>query len=198
MLHIFLVPSTVCLAILIPYGIRSAVDFCGARRGPPGSARIMVGILLPVTAMVLPHFLRVHAYAHPIGPLRWRMKESCPPRLESLVPSLQGFTEARTYGEEVLSMVPEGAMIIGYRDEIMPLYYFRYVENMRTDIVLDSFYPEHLSLLQSWQDTHEVSQRPFVFLDRIPQVWNHVVELDSLQLANGRLLYVHRGRLSFE
>jgi hypothetical protein len=118
--------------------------------------------------------------------------------MDSLFPSLSGYTEAREYGDEVLSLVPEGALVVGYWNEIMTLYYLRYVEGVRTDIELEPFYAEHVSRLRTWQATHDVGLRPFVFLSPVPQVWSYVVELDSLTIKDGRKLYLHRGNLDFE
>jgi len=102
------------------------------------------------------------------------------------------------YGEEVLSLVPEGALVVGKWNEIMPIYYLHYVEEMRADIELEKFYAEHLIRLQRWQETHDANRRPFVFLSPVPLVWDHVVELDSLAIEDGRILYVHRGNLDFD
>ena len=80
----------------------------------------------------------------------------------------------------------------------MVLRYLRYVEDQRTDIELDSFYPAHLLRLREWQEKYRVSERPFVFLGRLPAVWNHVTHLDSLQVDEKRWIYIQREPLRFD
>jgi len=98
----------------------------------------------------------------------------------------------RRYGERVFSAVPQNSLIIGPWDRIMPLYYLRYVEGMRPDIQLEPFWLAHMIRLRRWQDAHNLTAAPFVFLYRYPQVLSDVTELDSIQVGIGQFIYVRR------
>lgn len=74
----------------------------------------------------------------------------------------------------------------------MVLFYLRYVEGKRPDIELDPYCHEHFVLLQRWQEEHDISTHPIVFLGRLPGLTERIMGLDSINVYDDHTLYICR------
>jgi hypothetical protein len=113
-----------------------------------------------------------------------------------LLPSFAGDWSARRYGETVLRLIPPGALVIGRWYEITVLDYLLYAERMRPDLTLEPYDGAHRVRLERWQDHHDLAQRPFVLLTRLPGLAAAFADADSIFVAPGRTLYVKRTRMT--
>ncbi len=192
-LMVYLMACTAVLGVVIARGVPAVVDGLRRRVRLPGWLQIAVGSAALAAALLLPHALRVAAHAAPIGPLHWQVREEGPPRVESLVPQLRDYREPREYGTRAMTALPRNALVVTAWDEGMVLYYLRYVEGLRPDLALDSWYPEHRVRLLRWQAIYRADERPIVLTRPPLTMLSAPVPADSLAVTPGAWLYILRG-----
>ncbi|MCK4237111.1 MAG: DUF2723 domain-containing protein [Candidatus Krumholzibacteria bacterium] len=192
MLQIFLLPATIGIAVAISFGIWFLIEnFLGRKSRFRFAKSVMILVLICVT-IVAPHLIRVRLDRSYSFPQSLKMQVEGEPKIESAVPALRDFWEPRTYGERVLDLLPENSFVTGKWKEIMVLYYLHYVEGKRPDIKLDPYYREHFIRFEQWQETHDITTHPFVFLSRLPGLTDELSGLDSLSVDDDRSLYICR------
>ena len=72
------------------------------------------------------------------------------------------------------------------------LYYLHYVEEQRPDIELEAYFDAHFVRLLRWQEEHDVSTHPFVFLGRMDGLTDNLEGLDSVRVDESRHIYIYR------
>ena len=197
MIHIFLLPATIVCVVFVAAGIESVYGvFANAARAH--GLQLLAPAVLALAAVALPpHLLRVYANTHPIGPYHLRVEEEDPTFKPSVLPSMRGFVAGREYGEQALAAIPRDALVLGAWPEFSNLNYFRVVERRRPDLTLQRMSRESLrERMVLWQERHDVASHPFVFLSPPPTYPPAGAAIDSLELANGRWLWMRRVPIS--
>lgn len=194
MIQIFLLPATLVCVMFVAAGIESL--YAGfARAARAHGLQLLAPALLALAAVALPpHLLRVYATTHPIGPYHLRVEEEDPTFKPAVLPSMRGFVAGRVYGEQALAAIPHDAAVFCRWPEFANLTYFKVVERRRPDLTLQLTMgrasPRERMVL--WQERHPVASHPFVFLSPPPPDEPAVAAPDSLQLENGKWIWVRR------
>jgi hypothetical protein len=192
MLHIIIMPLTLCTAVVISFGVWYFMERCIGREGIPRTLKAVIISLLLIGLVVLPHLVRLQLDRSTTFPQQLKMQVEADLEVDSLIPSFRNYWEPRIYGERVLELVPENSLVIGRWNEIMVLYYLKYVECRRPDIELEPYYDAHFIRLERWQNEHDVATHPFVFLGTIGKLTDDLAGLDSVRVDHERSLYVYR------
>jgi len=189
MLPVFLMPCTLVLGLTAAFGAECIGRHQGRRIASSGWAGKATTVAALALTLVTPHLLRVHANRHPIGRW-WRVSPKDGPRVLTVVPQLRHYKAAREYGERVLELAPPNALVIGFWNELMTLFYLHYVEKRRPDLTLE---PAALIRLWGWQQVHDVSARPFVLLSRRDSIEPYFLPgADSVRVDDAHHLYIRR------
>lgn len=194
---IFLLPAVFGATVFVAAGIEPLyAGFAAAARAQGLGLFAPAALALAVVALP-PHFLRVYANAHPIGPMGLRVEEEDPTFKPTAVPSLSGFVAGRLYGEQALAAIPPDAIVFGAWPEFANLTYFKVVERRRPDLTLQPMDSKSLrERMVLWQERHAVESRPFVFLSPPPPYPPAGAAIDSLELPSGRRIWVRRAQIT--
>lgn len=194
MIHIFLLPATLLCVVFVAAGIESLyAGFAGAARAH--GLQLLAPAVLALAAVALPpHLLRVYANAHPIGPYHLHVEEEDPTFTSPVLPSMRGFVAGREYGDQAMAAIPRDALVLGRWPEFANLNYFKNVEHRRPDLTIQPIIRSETlrERMVLWQERHPVASHPFVFLSPPPPDEPSLAAPDSLQLANGRWIWVRR------
>ncbi len=157
-----------------------------------GGSRIVLVPLLAAALMVPTHELRRRAYSHPIGAERWMVHDEGSNRpLRLMYRRLKQPWAVRDFGLAVMRAVPDSALLVANWPDMGVVLYHTYGLRQRPDLSLMQLSrPQVLVRARAWQETHDLSARPIVFLSLPPDVRAHVVAADSLELGGGRRAYV--------
>ncbi|MFH1011880.1 MAG: DUF2723 domain-containing protein [bacterium] len=192
MVPIFLMAFTFVVGIVLAHGTATLVNALRIRFPASRLPKVGLGAIVLVVGLLTPHILRVALYDSAPGPLHWRVVEEGAPRIYSVIPQLRHYWEPRAYGNRVMAILPENALVAGRWDEIMVLFYLHYVEGIRPDLTLDAFYRAHLLRLVRWQTTYGLKERPIVLLNRPPSLLPYPVRTDSMAVTPGKWVYIIR------
>ncbi len=182
----FLVPLTLVLAIVCAFGAEAL-----ASRVWRGRGALLGTVGIALMAAALPHLIRIRADQRPIGPRGWHFLVEGGPAVRGW-PNFHDQREPRETGERALAMMPQGAFVIGRWRELMTLYYLRDVEGRRRDLTFDPVYHGHEPRYARWQQTHDLRERPFVLLGRMPGLEPYLGARDSMRVNENLTLYVLR------
>jgi transmembrane protein TMEM260 (protein O-mannosyltransferase) len=182
----FLMPLTLALAIVSAFGVESL-----ASRWARGRGVMVVSLAIALVAALLPHAIRARAAEQPLGPRAWHFLVEGGPSVPAW-PSFRDERGPRETGERALAAIPQGAYVIGRWRELMTLYYLRDVERRRRDLTFDPVYRGHELRYAAWQETHDLRERPFVLLGRIPGFEPYLGAMDSVAVNERLTLYVIR------
>jgi hypothetical protein len=182
----FLVPLTLTLAIVSAFGAGALGE-----RLTRGRATAAAALVIALVAAALPHLIRMRADQQPIGPKGWHFLVEGGPAVRGW-PNFTHQREPRETGERALAAMPESAFVIGRWRELMTLYYLRDVEGKRRDLTFDPVYHGHEPRYARWQQTHDLHQRPFVLLGRMPGLEPYLGARDSMRLTENLTLSVLR------
>ncbi|HUV36092.1 MAG TPA: DUF2723 domain-containing protein [Patescibacteria group bacterium] len=192
MLQIFLIPSTIGIAVTVSFGIWFILERI------PGDSRQLrwiwhaMLIVLVLCIVLVPHALRVRLQDSPSFPDDMKMHVEGEPEIRTFIPRLNDFWEPRRYGERVLDLVPENAFVAGKWKEITVLYYLHYVEGARPDITLDEYVPGHYIRLNRWQEKHGLATHPIVFLRHPSVLQAEITNVDTLRVNDEQSLFICR------
>jgi hypothetical protein len=192
MLQIFLIPSTIGIAVTVSFGIRHLIERIAWGAGRMHRIRYAVLVALVVVIVLTPHALRVRLQDSPSFPHDMKMHVEGEPDIRTFIPTLHDFWEPRLYGERVLELVPENAFVLGKWKEIMVLYYLRCVEGARQDIALDEYVPAHYIRLNRWQERHDLSMHPIVFLRHPSELAAAIADVETLRVNNEPFMFIRR------
>jgi hypothetical protein len=198
MLQIFIIPSTIGVAMTVSFGIWYLVERLAgdpAVSDGPGGRRLTCRayvLLAAVTCSIifLPHSLRIFLEDSRTFPGDFKMQVEGEPEIDTFVPRLDDFREPRQYGERVLRQIPEGSLVVGKWKEIMTLYYLHYIEGERPDISLEPYDVAHYIRLNRWQDKHDIVSRPIVFLRHPSELQVDVTEVDTFVVNGDEAIYI--------
>jgi hypothetical protein len=191
MIHLFLLPALLVLALLVAAGVESVAVWLHALGGRPAAA---AGALALLVAMVVPGpWIRETAEAHPITRWRFQVEEEDASLHAGWIPNLSGFHEAERYGQIASRMIPRDALFVADWGELNVLRYLQAVEGVRRDLTLQQTTPTTLpARLAVWQRDHDLGRRPFVFTRLVPELGRIYAIDESLTVMPGRKLYVQR------
>lgn len=192
MLQIFLIPSTIGIAVTISFGIRYLFERITRDAGRMHWIWYAVLVVLVCSIVLTPHALRVRLQDSPSFPDDMKMHVEGEPDIKSFIPTLHDFWEPRLYGERVLDLVPENAFVLGKWKEITVLYYLHYVEGARPDIALDEYVPAHYIRLNRWQERHDLSTHPIVFLRHPSELKAAITDVDTVRMNEEQYIYISR------
>jgi hypothetical protein len=190
LVHIFLLPATVTCAAFVAADLETMIGEKARLSG------VRAGLLaaLALAALALPpHFVRMQAYHHGLGPHHLQVEEEDPSFKPAALPSMRGFMSPREYGTRALAAIPRGALVLADWPEYTNLQYFRVVEGRRLELTLQPMSRETLrERLRLWQRGHDPARHPFVFSTRPPAALVAGATLDSIAIGNDRWLWVRR------
>lgn len=189
---LFLLFPIALLAIAGALGIDGLVGLVAK-----GGARAWLVPLLAAALMVPTHELRRRAYSHPIGQERWMVHDEGSNRpLRLMYRRLKHPWAVRDFGRAVVRAVPDSALLVANWPDMGVVLYHTYGLGERRDLTLMQLSrPQVFVRARVWQQAHDLARRPIAFLTLPPDVRAHVTAVDSLELGDGRRLYVARAPL---
>lgn len=214
MLQIFIIPSTIGIAVITAFGITFLIERIARVSGSAGPAPAGTAdrtfqpspaadtvrrlrpagyaalALLVIVMAATPHLLRVRLRGSDTFPHDLKMHVEGEPEINTLIPRLNDFWEPRRYGERVLEIIPVNAFVIGKWKEIMVLYYLHYIEGARPDITLESYYREHYTRLNRWLERHDLANHPIVFLRHPSELAVNITGVDTLVVHEGQSIFI--------
>ncbi len=209
MLQIFIIPSTIGVAVIVSFGVWFLLERLGAvdhdshpvagagAGGWPKQWKVYALLVLIVFSMVaVPHAMRVRLQDSRTFPHALKMQVEGEPEIKTFIPRLSDFWEPRQYGERVLDILPENSFVVGKWKEIMVLYYLHYIEGARLDITLEPYNAAHYIRLNRWQEQYDLSTHPIVFLLHPSKLLYpskltlNISGVDTLVVSGGQNIYI--------
>ncbi len=188
MMHLFLLPAMITLALAIGAGLQALLDRPSLR----GASGVLVAILVTLLMVAPGNALRKYADAHPLTHWRFRMTEEGTQVDRAWIPSLRHETEPERYGRLATTWIPRNALVMADWDDISVLRYFRAVRGARPDLVVQpEAWETGKERIRRWQRTHDLLLQPIVFSDRPPDSFQVTIS-ESVQIVPGHSLYVSR------
>lgn len=190
---LFLLFPLALFSLLAALGIEWAAGLL-----PRGAARAVAIPLVAALLMVPTHELRRRAYSHPIGRDRLMVHDEGSNRpLRLMYRRLKHPYAVRDFGLAVARAVPDSALLVANWPDMGVVLYHVYGLRERGDLTLMQLSrPQYLIRARVWQERHDLSRRPVVFLSMPADVRPHVTVSDSLDLTGGRWAYVVRTPLT--
>lgn len=190
MMHLFLLPAMLLLALLVGAGIESLMDALGGR----STVRRMVVAAAAVALVVVPgNPLRIFADQHPLTRWRFQAVAEGNERDRDWIPSLKHDDEPERYGRRAIELLPRDAMVMADWAVLTVLRYHQTVERARRDLRIEpinwSAAPDQM---RAWQRSHDVARAPFVFTLRPPDSTFVAAIGESLEVIPGYWLFVQR------
>lgn len=190
---LFLLFPLALLSLLAALGIEWAAGLL-----PRGAARAVAVPLVAALLMVPTHELRRRAYSHPIGRERLMVHDEGSNRpLRLMYRRLKQPFAVRDFGLAFARAVPDSALLVANWPDMGVVLYHVYGLRERGDLTLMQLSrPQYLIRARVWQERHDLSRRPVVFLSMPADLRPHVTVSDSLDLTGGRWAYVVRTALT--